>query len=180
MRLVLFLFILLTSQAAMAQTPIPEEQANQFFSACSLTVDPRLTAKNQESMCACNAAYMLEHMSVEDVQTMAQNTPEGRLALNKMLIEVYAPCMNFAVHDLLLTQCLRDPKVKALGANMPVQDICRCTAETTSSWFAKEGREQMREVLKQNPNIYDPIEPVMSTPSFQKQAYENMVACITL
>ncbi len=173
------LIALLIASPAQAQTKLSKEQGNNYYYNCKSKPDPRMRPESQDAMCACTSVMMMEKMTVEEVQVMMGDTPQSRQALNKMLIEVYAPCMNYPVQDLVGMQCLEDKKIDALGSNVPKEELCGCVAETTAMWFVNEGRALLREVLVKNPNITDPVGPIMETAKFKKKSYDNLVACLT-
>ncbi len=175
--LIALLFLTLSGHA-FAQTPVSKEQANNYYSTCKAKNDPRMTPKSQDAMCACTSFMMTEHMSVEDVQTMGGDTQEARDALNKMLINVYAPCMSYPIEDMINAECLNDNKMNKLGVNTPKAELCACMAKKTGDWFIEEGRSLMHDIVVKNPNIYDPIGPVMNSKIFKSQSYNNMIACL--
>jgi len=181
MRIFLFTIatlLFLPQAAAIAQTAMSKEQANNYYASCKAKQDPRMSTPAQDAFCACTSVKMMEAMSVEDVQTMAGNDQAGRNALNKMLIDVYAPCMSYPVEELVGAKCYNDPKLGALGLKKSKEKICDCVGQKTAAWFVDEGRDLMRNVLAQNPNIFDPIDPVMESAAFKSQSYENMMHCM--
>ena len=179
-RLSLFAYVVLLCLAvpALAQTAVTKEQANAYYVNCKSKPDPRMKPESQDAFCSCTAVTMMKTLSVEDVNAMAGNDQTARNALNTMLLDVYAPCMSYPVEDLVTAQCLNDPRISQIGSATPAQDICGCMAARTASWFVKDGRGLMAELLKQNPNITDPLTPVMESKPFQKQSYESMIACL--
>ncbi len=170
-------FILFVPLAAHAQTPIDSTTAKTYYANCMAKGDPRLTAESHEALCACTAAAMQKSMTVEDVQEMNASTPESRDKLNKMLTEVYAPCMSYPVQDLVTAQCQQDEKIKLMGLK-DMGGLCSCMGKRTGDWFSTAGRSLMAEVLKANPTITDPVGPVMESKAFQQQAYQNLMTCV--
>lgn len=159
-------------------TPVTSDMANAFYKSCLGKQDQRMSPDTQKSMCACNAAMIMKNMSVEEIQTMKENTQEGRNMLNKMLLDVYAPCMNYPVHDLVFGECLRNESLNKAGIALPRQQICGCMATKMSLWFTKEGGALMRKILEEQPNVYDPIGPIMDSQEFKSQSYSTMMSCL--
>ena len=92
-----FIFFLLAaflSLPALAQTPITTEMSNAYYNSCMGARDQRMSNDAQDSLCTCTAMKMKEAMSVEDIRVMGQNDQDGRNMLNKMLLDVYVPCMS--------------------------------------------------------------------------------------
>lgn len=171
-------FLVLSAAPALAAMPVGKDMANSYYANCLDKRDERMTEDSQKAMCACTAAKMMESMTVEDMTVMSSDTPDSRLMLNKMLIEVYAPCMSFPVQDLVETQCLNDEKVATIGFRQTKKSLCHCMAEKTGQWFTTRGKYLMFELLQKNPNITDPISPVMESKSFKEESYSNLRACL--
>lgn len=169
------LLLLLFTGPAFA-TPISKEQANNYYANCKAQPGAGMRPESHDAMCACTSVKMMEAMTVEDVQAMSSG---DKNAQNKMFIEVYAPCMSYPVQDLVGMQCLEDPKIDQVGSNIPKEELCSCIAERTAAWFEGEGRALMRRVLTKNPEITDPVGPVMETPEFKSQTYNGLIACLT-
>ncbi len=170
------LAILALPLPAQAQTPINREMGKQYYQNCISRRNYVMTEDTQEMLCTCTAAKMMETMTLEDMQIMVMNTQEGRIALNEMLINVYAPCMEFPIQDLIQDQCVNDPSITAMSKR-PVA-LCDCLALDVADYIATNGPNVLREVLAKDPNITDPLGPMMSSPTFQKQAQESTMACI--
>lgn len=175
---VLSVLMFVLSAAVSAATPIDKESANAYFAKCNSTRDPRMTEETQEELCACTSVQMMQALSVEDVQMMGENTPRGRMMLNKMLIEVYGPCMAGPVRDMVLGECDRDPRVALADQTVDRRKLCGCMATKTGSWFESEGRTIMQSVLKEQPYTADPISPVMDSKIFKDASYEAMMSCM--
>lgn len=180
MRNILFIIgmLIMVLVPLMAQaTPVSDQTANQYYTNCSKQNDPRMSNKSLDSMCACNAAMMKKNFTMEDMQLMVAQTPESRIALNKMLINVYAPCMNFPVNDLLYNNCKNERKLQIFGSMFDVDSFCSCVSKNTSDWLTTEGRALMSDIIKNDPNIFDPIGPVMEHPKFLAEAKRNQKIC---
>lgn len=173
---VLFVLLLLGPAAAVA-TPIDRDTANAYFAKCIESRDERMSAETQEELCACTSVHLMNTLSVEDVQVMAENTPRGRIMLNKMLVEVYGPCMAGPVRDLVNTQCDSDPRIALADQTIDRRALCGCMAEQTGQWFAADGRDIMVQVLRDEPFTSDPITPVMESKTFRDQSYNAMMSC---
>ncbi len=160
-------------------THISDDMAKAYYANCASKSDPHITPEGMRAMCACTSDKMVQTMSVEDLKTLAQNDQAGRDMLNHMLLDVYAPCMNYPVQDMLEGQCQQDMKDKPLPPGMDMGKLCHCMATKTGAWFTTNGRDLMTQVLKANPNITDPVGPVMEDPSFKKASSDYLTACLT-
>jgi hypothetical protein len=173
----LLLLCLLAPSAAFAQA-VDKATANAYYKNCMAQSDPRLTPDSQSALCSCTAAQMTKSMTLQDMKDLGQQTPAGEAALNKMLLNVYAPCMTYPVQDLVNSQCANDPKIKAIGSAMSMDRLCGCMAKKTGDWYAVQGRGLMAQILARDPHITDIITPIMESRQFNDQAYANLRACL--
>ncbi len=170
--------VALMTLPARAQTPIGNDAANTYYGNCVAKRDERMTEKTQEGLCACTAAKMMETMDAEDIQIMAQNNEAGRAKLNFMLLNVYAPCIQFPASDLVVGECMKDEKISMLNLKMDRATLCGCMGAHAGEWLASAGRDILARLLKNDPNITDPISPVMDSPEFRKASFEIMTLCM--
>jgi hypothetical protein len=172
--LLTFATLLLFMTASQAKV-ISNQEADTYYKNClSQKMDPRVTADSQKSICACTSAQMVKNMTVEDVQTMRGNDQAARNAINKMLVDVYAPCMSDIVRDLLTTQCRSNPQISGANAGQ----ICDCFAKLTGDWYSLSGRTIMAEALKKNPNLTDPTAAIQESALFQSESMKNLQSCM--
>lgn len=168
--------VLTFSQNASA-TPITKDAANAYYEQCNAQPAQGITQKSKEYLCACTAAKMMENMTVEDVQTMAQQSQAGRDAMNNMLINVYAPCMNYPAKDHYYNTCMSNPKTKALSSNP--QGLCNCMADQVANYLGTNGPEVFRDILNRNPNVVDPMTALTNDSKFQQFAQSRLLGCVT-
>lgn len=155
-----------------------DKMGDAFYINCLRKTSPDISQENLQGLCECTAKRMKVAMTPEQIQVMAQNDEAGRKALNHMLLEVYAPCMNYPVQSMVEKQCHNDPKTENLPAGIDREKICYCMALKTGQWFTGHGRELMQAVIDKDPYVYDPVGPIMDDPSFKKAAYQNLTECL--
>lgn len=169
-------FLIFTTVAAHAQTPVTKETANAYFSNCLQQPSPGMSDQTKQYMCACTAAQMQKSMTVEDIRTMAQQSAAGRLATNKMITEVYAPCIEYPARDHYYLNCMNDPKTKNYTSN--VQGMCTCLASQVAGYLKQNAKSEFTRILSRTPNITDPMSALTNDPAFMRFAQTKMMACI--
>src|SRR5690606_25980766 len=110
--LALLLTLCLTSFAAQAQTQVSKETANEYFNNCVKAASPQqpVSVQTQEMLCACTAARLTQFFSMEDMKTMTGPDPSAaRIAYNKMIIDIYAPCMEEPTREYYTGVCTSNP-----------------------------------------------------------------------
>lgn len=155
---------------------VSKDFADAYYQNCMGKPNPILSDKTKDMLCTCTAARMMKSLTREEMQTMTQDDEAGRLALNKMLIEVYTPCMEFPIRDLVYDNCVKNK------SNVPnfknFEGLCGCMASETAEYVAKEGPQTIRNALKENPFISDPMGPLMTSPEFQKASQDFTMSCM--
>jgi hypothetical protein len=178
-RVLIGLLFCLTMAAPARATPIDKQVANSFFAKCTASRDTRMAQDTQEAFCACTAAQMMNLMTAEDIQLTGENTSQGLRALNRMLVDVYAPCMSDSVSDMAYTLCQQDPRAAIADETVGRQPLCTCMAQRTNEWFSMAGKEIMARILATAPYRSDPLSSVMESAIYKKETYEIMLGCVT-
>lgn len=155
MKYFLMLLFLCVSAVPAFATQIPAEKGPQYYQKCMATPDPRLLPGSQQVFCQCTAKYMLQNMTMEDLVGMNKNE---RSALNKMMIGVYAPCMEVPVHDDVYQACQK----QGVAAKN-----CQCLSNGIAKYTASEAQRLLGSVLSQYPNAFDPVAAIKQTPEFE-------------
>ncbi len=171
------LFLIFISLPAFAQTPISKEAANNYFNQCvGGQSHGQLSPNAQNMLCACTAARMTQFLNVEDMQAMAsQDTTIARPAFNKMMIDVYAPCMEMPTQEYHYNACISDPKTASYG---DPQKICECMSWEVANYMKSNGQQVFRDILARNHMVTDPMAALTEDPSFQQFAQSKLLSCL--
>ncbi len=166
-------FLSLTAQA----TEISNDTANQYYQNCIAgTTPPELSKQTQDTLCACTAAQMKTGFTMEDMQAMSKKDETARLALNKMIVNVYAPCIQYPAYDYYYNVCVSNPQTASLSKNP--QALCSCLAQKVSSYLAQNSQQVFADILTRTPNIVDPMAALTSDPQFDHFAQGQLVSCV--
>ena len=170
--LTLFGTLISLSSFGLAGAPISNEMADKYFSSCvdGAKKEGTMSGEGGNKYCACTAMNMQKSMTQEDVTDLSGTGQKQRNALNKMLLDVNGPCMQYPVHDMLLKQCLVDVKNKA---------ICSCLSTKMGDFMADISKRMMPELLEDNPNLFDPMTPIIESPEFQQRQQQIAISCAT-
>ena len=158
---------------AKAATPITTEMAEKYFSNCvsGAQKDGTMTAENQKRYCACTAMNMQKSMSQEDLSILSSPDKSiQRQSVNKILIDVNGPCMQYPIHDLINKKCMTDLKNEA---------ICSCLSTRMGQFTKQQSQKMMPQILADNPEIFDPLTPIMESQEFQKTQQQIALYCAT-
>ncbi len=167
-----------TACPVFAETPVTKEMANQYFKNCMAKEDPRITRQAQEELCACTSAKMTETLSVQDIQRMSGNDQAARNALNKMLVEVYGPCMAAPTRDLILNNCLQNKELANLTND--AEALCGCIAEETAVYLEENAPEIISREISRSPNLTDPNAVLMASKEVESKIKQKTLSCMNL
>lgn len=165
-----FLVLALSISPASAQTPVTAQMAQQYANDCINQPQVTMDKATITQFCQCTAAQIQQHITLEDIRAQSGNDQAARIALNKTVTQVYAPCIRYPVRALVMRRCANEPQT----ANNPA--LCNCSADGLANYTQIEAPRQLLGLFAQNPNITDPSTAFMSTPQFQaaeKQIAEN-------
>lgn len=112
---------------------------------------------------------------MEDMQNTARQDSVGLAARNKMIINIYAPCIQYPAKEYHYQTCIKDPKTKMLGNP---QKVCACASNNVAQNLQQNSQSMFREILRTNPNIADPMQALYSDPKFQKSVQNGLMRCI--
>ena len=164
------------ANSANATTSIDRETANKYFEACVANEDPRFTKDTQELFCACTSVHLMERYTMEDMRDSSRPDQIGRDATNKMITNVYAPCIKYPAKEYHYNQCLNSGKIRLLG---DPKTICSCSAEQVAAVLERDGQQMLIDIIEKTPNIIDPMRAVYDDREFQKMIEQKALSCIT-
>lgn len=176
----IILLVLLLPAAAQAQTPVSKDQANAYYANCvenAAKTEQRFSPQSQQEFCACTAARLTQYFYIEDMQIMTSQThPNARKALNKMIVNVYAPCMEGPTREYHYAQCIENPQTASISGN-PDQ-LCACAADAIGQHLRTHGARLFQDILAKDPNIVDPMSALYGDKEFQSFAQQRLMSCL--
>lgn len=166
--------------AAHAQTRVSPEQANSYYASCrenAAATEMRFSPAAQDMFCACTAAQLTQNFTIEDMQVMTDpQNPNAREALNRMIVQVYAPCMEEPTREYHYNSCVGNPQVSRLNGNP--EQLCRCAADSIAAHLKQNGPRQFQEILARDPNVVDPMQALYDDPAFRSFAQSQLLGCV--
>lgn len=179
MKLWFALAVLMFTTVPALATEIPNEQLNNYYKSCvnmSKSGDNFKSPKAQETMCACTAAQMKTGMTLEDVDATKQQNEAGRMATNKMIVNVYAPCIQYPAYDYYYGVCISDPRTANMSKNP--QSMCSCLAGKVAAHLQQNGKQVFTDILTRTPYITDPMQALTNDPQFDQFAQAQLLSCV--
>lgn len=152
------------------------EFSERYYGNCMKQNHPVLKEQNLQMMCSCTAAKVQESISVEQMKTMQEKTPAGQFARNQMLLNVYAPCIEFPTRALILNQCLNNEQIKTTLKNY--QKTCGCLGEGMANYMKDKAPAAIQDALGRNVENYDPLRALLESPEFNSAQQQMLQTCI--
>jgi len=169
-----FTVLFFTASVAHA-TPINRATAEAYFENCKKNEDPRFPKKVQATFCACTAAELMKSFTLEEMQATAQQNQAGRKATNKLITDIYAPCIQYPAKTYHYNTCIKDPKSGILGN---AEKICSCSAKLVANHLQANAKPMFEKILRTNPNVTDPMQALYDDPDFQKLIQSKSLSCV--
>jgi hypothetical protein len=169
------LAILIFSYMPSHATPVDRDTANKYYENCAVQSDPRFSEDTQKLFCACTAVKLMENYTIEDMQATTRQDASARDATNKMITEVYAPCIRYPAKEYHFQTCATDPKTKLLGNP---QELCACSADKVAEHLHENAQNMLAAILRRDPNIMDPMQALYDDRSFQKVIQSKVMGCV--
>lgn len=177
MKYLLWTLLFLVPVSAQAQTMVDKQTANTYFANCvKQPPTEQFSQESQNMMCACTAARMTQFFTMEDMQAMMSTDPAvARPAYNKMLMHIYAPCMETPAREHYTNTCLANPDSAKFGNP---NKICTCLGNNLGEYLRMQGPNLFRTILSYNPNVTDPMQALYDDPGFQATVQNRLASCI--
>lgn len=156
-----------------------KELANAYYKNCIKTPPGIMKISSLNALCGCTAAEITNVMSVNEIRTMYENTPEGEFQRQRMMALVYVPCMKFPVSDMVSNNCLGQKAIRE-GLKKPVK-VCNCLGNTMGDYVAEHGAYHARNALKDPEagiDVQALLNKLMESAPFQDKSKQTIERCM--
>lgn len=152
--------------------------SNAYYKNCMAQDHPILKGESLKLLCGCTAAKLPEAMTIPQLQAMATSTAEGDLQRSRMMMFVYAPCMEHPTKALILDQCMGDPKVR--NGLKHANRVCECLGDEMGKFMKERGPRVIEGALRRNVKDLDPLGSLMQSKAFDKASQAALQDCMAL
>ena len=159
------------------QAPYQRNFANRFYDNCLKRANAVLQGENLQLMCACTSAQITKGMTNADLASLEDSGPAGLAARNKMMLNIYAPCMEFPAKALMDYRCINTPELKGKVRN--VSALCSCVSEYIAKYMAQNAPSVMANAIRTNPGTLDPMAALVDSPEFEQQSQSYLLSCLS-
>ena len=167
--------------AASAPEETIESFSRRYNENCLKKQNDVLKGDDLRMLCACTSSKLQEKMTVGEIRQMATDTPEGQVQRNRMVIDVYAPCMEYPSRALLMSRCAdyktsleKTPQGQALNG----EAICSCLAQNMAAYVAVNAQAILTKKLAVSPSDMDPLGAFLNSPEYQAQVNSTFASCV--
>ncbi len=161
-------------QMPTTRTPITPQIAQTYYQQCLMAPsNPPLSASTRDIFCQCTAMYVQKNISYEEMGLANQASATGHAIQQKILLQVYAPCMEFPVRELIQGECAAN---QALAAQ---PHICPCVSKNMAKYTAQSAQANLGAMLKTGQALGDPMNALLDSPEYQKAQQDVAMKCMT-
>lgn len=175
--IVITILLALSASADVLATPVSRDEANQYYQSCIRQDSAATGPENMRMLCSCAAAKIVEVLTQEELQSLSPEAAQNRPVRDKILLDVYAPCLDEMAPELFAHQCASDESLHELGDQFDVTAACGCVGERAGKWFKGKGRAIVSGLLKANPLLVDPIAPLMTEKQVRREVTGHLLGC---
>jgi hypothetical protein len=150
--------------------------ANDYYANCKKQKHAVLKGEALELLCGCTSSKIPEVMTVTQMEATQYDTPEGLKQRNRVLTDVYTPCIHYPAQALIFDQCLSNPQVSSSMKNY--KHVCKCLADNMAGLMKENAPATIDQALKDNPENLDPLRALLESPSFNEASQVHMKACV--
>ena len=164
-----------------ASEVMPEPQtindfANQYYKNCTSQQHPVLKDENLELLCGCTSAQIPQQMTVEGMKALNEDSNEGKLQRGRMLLMVYAPCIQYPTYALVYNQCVQNPQIQTAIANY--KKVCDCLGNGMGAFMKKRAPQHIEGALRRDIDNIDPLRDLLDSYAFEETSQYHMKRCI--
>lgn len=148
--------------------------ANRYYQNCLMVERGPMRGQTLEMLCACTSAHISKKLTAQEMQEVFEDGPRSTAITQKIIGEIYVPCMELPVQDLVRESCLQNPQVTQ--AIPDPQGACTCLAEKSAAYVTSKGQE----VISKNPD-QDPqalLQNLMQSTEFHQQSQAFVMDCV--
>ncbi len=146
---------------------VSREYAEKYYDECLEKIPRRFTPKAHKEYCTCTAAAMQALMTTSDVYYLKHEaqSAKGKKALIKMTEQVYIPCMEYPVQDIVYLECLTNRTKDRRVKNIP--DFCTCVGTKAKDYMFNEGAMEALNIYVYYDGDFDnPVDALLHSPGF--------------
>lgn len=161
-------------QMPTTRTPITPQIAQSYYQNClAAPSNPPLSPSTRDIFCQCTSTYIQRNISYEEMAMANQATPAGNAIRQKILLQVYAPCMEFPVRELIHGECSAKPQLAAQP------HICPCVSKHVAQYMAQSAQQNLAGLMKAGQDLADPMNALMESAAFQQAQQSIAMKCMT-
>lgn len=150
--------------------------ANTYYENCMKTRHPVIMGEHLQMMCACTASKIPDVMTVQQMQALQTDTDEGQFQRNRMMMFVYAPCIEYPTRALVEDSCMSNPQVKTAIRHYP--KVCKCLGDHMAETMARQAPNAIEKAIKRNPKDLDPLGVLVNSKNFELHSRSHMKECL--
>ena len=153
--------------------------ANMYYKRCMSVPMPDVGKATQDLTCMCHTVHMVKALKMPELELMG--TGEGNMNVNptRLNVDVYAPCVEFAITEIETNNCYTDRAVTSRAKNQTqFESVCDCVGDNIAALVRETAVPQMAALQSEPPGVTDPVQSIRGSYAFAKERLRIRQECI--
>ena len=156
---------------------IRKDIALRYYDDCNKYKEGVLSAAEQDMFCSCISNGIDLGLSTEEAKLLYDESRKGQRARDKMMLEIYAPCMKFPIRDTVINTCRTS---KAMDGYPQKKTLCECQANMLTQHVGIISENLVQGALQSEKWYKDPIGNYLQSQDFRSSADGYLQRCIQI
>ena len=153
------------------------EFAFRYKQRCVKTVHPIIADKYLDLFCSCASNNILNEMTFEEMQQAQYKSAEGSFQRQRMLMFVYAPCIEKPLNTMILNDCVNNVRSKHLMKN--IYGTCGCLADEVAREIQAVTPQYIRGAIRRREDVLNPLDLLVNTDDFERKMRHKTKVCLS-
>ncbi len=152
---------------------LTEKLVARYFDNCMSQPSKNPTSADiKEYLCLCTAQQIEQQIAPADIALMFTKTPEGEFQRQRVIGEIYVPCLKKPLNILTTQKCTKNPEMREKYTKY--QAVCQCVSDQASAFVIKNKKIPS---VRSNPNLEDLLHQFMRDAPFRTRQYQVERSC---
>lgn len=149
----------------------------EYTQRCLKAQHPIFAGKDLENFCFCAQKNIPTAMTLEHIKDAQYKTSEGYFQRNRMLMFVYAPCIEAPLKKMVLNSCLNNVRSKHLMKNMYA--TCGCIADDVSKHLQGLTTQYIQGAVERKKDTLNPLDLLLVPDHFERTMSHKTKVCFS-
>jgi hypothetical protein len=155
------------------------DYANMYYKRCMSVPMPDVGPATQDLTCMCHTVHMVKALKMPELELMG--TGKGSMNVNpiRLNVDVYAPCVEFAITEIETNNCYSDRAVTSRAKNQTqFESVCDCIGDNIATVVRETAVPQIAAIQSEPQGVTDPVQSIRRSYAFAQERLRIRQECI--